>query len=205
MKLRNRDVGDRPDTSLVKKRKLEDQQDSGPSKPPPKKPKKPSGPKKKPPPKKKPAEPSKERESDPVNQQILELLQDVSSPESNTPLEARRRRPIPPGFEAAVNKYLKEGRLDQATAQYYLDIRRKDSFRVPAEDGSGILQDAWLEFALQEEEGEDATGGEDPGRWKPGQWIGEGGNANVTVWEKARDNGQVWYKIHELASFDANL
>lgn len=155
MKLRNRDIGERPDTSLAKKRKLQDQQDSRPpgddtvelgrgkrSRP---------ASKKRPVSKRKPAVQPIEQENGPestverellvepptgdvddessrTEEHIVELLSNAPFPKYlNT--NGKNQAPMPLSFQRELHEQRERGTLSEAAEQCYLNLKPRDNNR----------------------------------------------------------------------------
>lgn len=190
MRLRNRDLGDRPNTRLEKKRKLEDDAEiKGSFSPEPGRGKESRlAPKKI----KKKRAVQQRRESSPLEEKILELLSDASPPESNSLLEVGNEtvRPMPPAFQKRLHRLRKSGDFSEAMVQYYLNLSSGDSRRVPVEvDGKSLLEDVLAEDA---DKARKTEGGSTESRWKRGKRLGQGDYGVLTLWEKPRRNKPVW-------------
>lgn len=164
MKLRNRDIGERANTSLAKKRKLHDPQD----------PRTPGdvtvelgrGKRSKPAPKRKPAvqpieqeigpEPTGEREllveppagdvddeSDDESSRIEErIIEELSNAPLPRYLKSGRNEPMPLSFQRELREERERGNLSEGAEQYYLDLRHGDiDRRNGANPSQSLLED----------------------------------------------------------------
>lgn len=201
MKLRTREVRVRPYTRLEKKRRLEEQQDSRRDDADIKSPISPDagdGKRSSPAPKKKPAVQQRRkvslREKKLLEKKLLELLSDVSPPTSNPPLGAGNEnvRPMPPQFRDLLRGLRETKKISEALEQYFLNLGRGDSLRVPGEGGKSLLEDVLRDDAQQAEEDK---GGSKGSEWKPGRRLGKGSAGIVTLWEKSRGRERVWLQI----------
>lgn len=122
------------------------------------------------------------RKSSLLEEQILDLLRDVSPSESNTLSGAGNEnvRPMPPSFRDNLRDLRESGQLSEAVEQYYLNLGRGDSVRVPGEGGRKSLLEDVLKIDVRQPGNSGGLG------WKPGKNIGYGSFGHVMLWEKAR-------------------
>lgn len=126
------------------------------------------------------------QDGDVLEEQILDLLSDAP-PGSSTLLGAGNEsiRPMPPMFQDVLNQLQDSGLMSEGTHQYYLNLGRGDSLKVPGEGGRKSLLEDVLRQDAQETEGKKGSG------WKPGKKLGQGSFGVVILWEKARPDGPV--------------
>lgn len=126
------------------------------------------------------------RKSSLLDEQIIELLRG-SSPLGPNALYNENVLPMPPGFQEVLSSYREKGYINEATEQYYLNLRRGDSLRAP---GEGVRK-SFLEDVLRKD-AKKTTGDGQGSRWKPGRQLGQGSFGTVILWEKASRNGPAW-------------
>ena len=123
----------------------------------------------------------------------------LSRPAARDNREARQPAQLPEQFDKLIEEKHKNDKYDEDVLQYYRDLGRRDSTRIPGPFGERSIVDGILHYD------EMTTVDWGSARWLYVRSLGSGGYGEVELWEKPRRSGPVCFILSTLHMLNINL